>query len=65
MVDPDRFPSAGGLAVIEQDEGLRVIAITFDRQGQTLGFSLNPDIEVALDAVDPARVASVLSAIFE
>lgn len=65
VVDPDRFPSAGGLAVIEQDEGLRVIAITFDRQGQTLGFSLNPDIEVALDAVDPGRVASVLSAIFE
>ncbi|XJJ66202.1 XRE family transcriptional regulator [Novosphingobium sp. BL-8A] len=65
VVDPDRFPSAGGLAVIEQDQGLRVIAITFDRQGHTLGFSLNPDYEVALDAIDPACIATVLSAIFE
>ncbi|WP_243652611.1 XRE family transcriptional regulator [Novosphingobium sp. PhB165] len=65
VVDPDRFPSAGGLAVIEQDTGLRVIAITFDRQGHTLGFSLNPDFEVALDAFDPARIATVLSAMFE
>lgn len=65
VVDPDRFPSAGGLAVIEQDEGLRVIAITFDRQGHTLGFSLNPEFEVALDDIDPARIATVLSAVFE
>ncbi len=65
VVDPDRFPSAGGLAVIEQDQGLRVIAITFDRQGHTLGFSLNPDYEVALDGIDPACIATVLSAVFE
>lgn len=65
VVDPDRYPSAGGLAVVEQDEGLRVIAITFDRQGHTLGFSLNPDFEVAIDTIDPARIATVLSAVFE
>lgn len=65
VVDPDRFPSAGGLAVIEQGEDLRVIAITFDRQGRTLGFSLNPDIEVTIDTIDPASIASVLSAVFE
>lgn len=65
VVDPDRFPSAGGLAVIEQDEGLRVIAITFDRQGHTLGFTLNPEFEIAIDDIDPARVATVLSAVFE
>ncbi|WP_395328329.1 XRE family transcriptional regulator [Novosphingobium sp. BL-8H] len=65
VVDPDRYPSAGGLAVVELDEGLRVIAITFDRQGHTLGFSLNPDFEVAIDTIDPARIATVLSAVFE
>lgn len=65
VVDPDRYPAAGGLAVIEGDGGLRVVSVTADRHGHMLGYSENPDVEIALDALDPATVAAVLSAVFE
>lgn len=65
VVDPDRFPSVGGLAVIREDEGLRVLSVTADRHGRMLGYSAMPDLEVALDDLDPADVAAVLAAIFE
>jgi hypothetical protein len=65
VVDPDRFPSAGGLAVIREEDGLRLLSITFDRQGRMLGYSEHPDREIAIDDVDPDHVATVLSAQFE
>lgn len=65
VVDPDRFPSAGGLAVIREKQGLRLLSITFDRQGRMLGYSEHPDREIAIDDVDPENVATVLSAQFE
>lgn len=65
VVDPDRFPSAGGLAVIREKEGLRLLSITFDRQGRMLGYSEHPDREIAIDDVGPENVATVLSAQFE
>ncbi|NWK98939.1 hypothetical protein DM806_25395 [Sphingobium lactosutens] len=65
VVDPDRFPSAGGLAVIREEEGLRLLSITFDRQGRMLGYSEHPDREIAIDDIAPEHVATVLSAQFE
>lgn len=65
VVDPDRFPSAGGLAVIREPEGLRLLSVTFDRQGRMLGYSEHPDREIAIDDVAPEDVATVLSAQFE
>ncbi|HUD91829.1 helix-turn-helix transcriptional regulator [Sphingobium sp.] len=65
VVDPDRFPSAGGLAVIREDDGLRLLSVTFDRQGRMLGYSEHPDREIAIDDVAPEQVAMVLSAQFE
>lgn len=65
VVDPDRFPSAGGLAVIREQEGLRLLSVTFDRQGRMLGYSEHPDREIAIDDVAPEDVATVLSAQFE
>jgi transcriptional regulator with XRE-family HTH domain len=65
VVDPDRYPATGGLAVIREDGGLRVLSVTADRHGRMLGYSENPDLEVAIDALDPAAVAAVLSAVFE
>lgn len=65
VVDPDRFPSAGGLAVIREEEGLRLLSITFDRQGRMLGYSEHPDREIAIDDMDPENLATVLSAQFE
>jgi len=65
VVDPDRFPSAGGLAVIQEKQGLRLLSVTFDRQGRMLGYSEHPDREIAIDDIDPEHVAAVLSAQFE
>ncbi|MGF7155029.1 helix-turn-helix domain-containing protein [Novosphingobium gossypii] len=65
VVDPDRYPATGGLAVIRDDQGLRVLSVTADRHGRMLGYSESPDLEIALDTLDPADVAAVLSAVFE
>jgi len=63
IADPGRFPSAGGLAVVEEDEGLRLLAITFDRHGRMMGYSESPSREVAIDGYDPARIAMVIAAV--
>lgn len=66
VVDPDRFPAAGGIAVLRETAGLlRLLIITADRQGRMIGYSLNPDREVPLDAIDPAHMATVISAVLE
>lgn len=64
VVDPERFPVGGGLAVLQEAEGLRILSITFDRHGKMFGYSENPDREIAMDDIDPANVATVLSALF-
>lgn len=63
IVDPGRFPSSGGIAVLEEAEGLRLLAITFDRHGRMMGYSESPNHEVAVDTLDPARIAMVISAV--
>jgi transcriptional regulator with XRE-family HTH domain len=65
VVDPDRYPATGGLAVVREEGGLRVLSVTADRHGRMLGYSENPDLEVAIDTLAPADVAAVLSAVFE
>jgi hypothetical protein len=65
VVDPDRYPSTGGLAVIREAEALRVVSVAADRHGAMMGYSESPDFAVALDTLDPSTVAAVLSAVFE
>lgn len=65
IVDPDRYPAIGGLAVVREGEALRVLSVTADRHGRMLGYSANPDLEVVIDTLDPATVAAVLAAVFE
>lgn len=64
LVDPDRFPASGGLAVIEEDQGFRLLMVTTDRHGGMVGYSENPPREVAVDDIHPSKVAAVISAIF-
>lgn len=59
IVDPDRFPFHGGLAVLTEPEGVRVLVVTTDRDGHLLGHSLNPEKALVLDAVAPADLAMV------
>jgi transcriptional regulator with XRE-family HTH domain len=64
IVDPDRFPSNGGLAVLRDgalDGGnaLRVITITSDKDGRMMGHSLNPEKQIPLDTVPASDLAMV------
>ncbi len=63
VADPDVYPSAG-LAVLRQDDGYRVLAVTSDRSGAPVGFSLYPELEVRLDGRDPGDLAAVIAALF-
>lgn len=65
IVDPDRFPASGSLAVVRETDGLRVLSVTTDRQGRMIGFSEHPAREIALDELDPKDVATVIAAQFE
>lgn len=65
IVDPGRFPSAGGLAVVREQGGLRLVSITFSREGRMIGYSAHPDREIAIDEHDPADIATVIAAIYE
>jgi hypothetical protein len=64
VADPDRRPTAGGIAAIRSQEGFRLVTVTFDRLGATKGYSVSPDLELDLDDLDPADVASVIAAFF-
>lgn len=63
IVDPDRFPSSGGLAVVREPGGLRLLIVTFDRQGRMIGYSINPEREIVLDTLDPVDVGSVIGVV--
>lgn len=64
VVDPDILPSAGGLAVLREGEALRVVTLMTDRQGALLGYSVNPDREIEIDALGPQNVYAVLAVYF-
>ncbi|MEG8031328.1 helix-turn-helix transcriptional regulator [Sphingomonas aurantiaca] len=64
VVDPDRPPVVGGLAAIRVDDGYRLLTVACDRSGATMGYSVTPDIAVALDDLDPAQVHAIIAAIF-
>lgn len=64
VADPDVWPFAGGLAVLREGDGYRLLSVVFDRNGAMRGISLNPDLDIALDERDPADLATVLSVVF-
>lgn len=65
IVDPDRFPSAGSLAAVNEGDGVRLLTIAFSRSGEMKGFSEHPELEISLDAIDPLNIATVIAAIYE
>lgn len=64
IVDPDRFPQAGGLALIRDGDGYRILAVAVGRDGRMLGYSSAPEHEIAIDTLVPSDVAAVVSAVF-
>jgi len=59
IVDPDRSPLQGGIAVLRVENGLRVLTVTTNRDGQLYGHSSNPEKELLLDAIAPSELAMV------
>lgn len=64
IVDPDHVPVQGGIAVLKEEAGLRVLALSTDVEGRLIGHSSNPEKEIVLDAVSPADLASVTAVLF-
>lgn len=64
IVDPDRFPSPGGLAALREDGGWRLLSVGSDRDGRMMGYSSNPEMEIALDDCAPDRLAALVGAVF-
>lgn len=64
IVDPDRAVKPGGLAIVTEAEGLRVVSINLNQQGVTVGYSLVPPLELAIDDYDPGCIHAVIGAIF-
>lgn len=64
VVDPARYPVAGGLAALREGTAWRLLSVTIDRAGVMTGYSVNPELERTLDGRDPADVAAVVAAIF-
>lgn len=59
IVDPDRTPLNGGLAILREKEGLRVLSVTTDREGRLHGHSSNPEKDISLDNVTPSDLQLV------
>lgn len=64
IVDPDRYPVHGGLAVLDEGAGLRVLTVTTDYEGHLHGHSSNPKKDIPLDAVEPSALAAVTAVLF-
>lgn len=59
IVDPDRTPVQGGLAVLRVEGGVRALIVATDREGRLHGYSSNPEKDIPLDAVAPEDLALV------
>lgn len=64
IVDPDRYPQAGGLALVRDGVGYRIVAIALDRTGAMIGYADFPPFEVPVDTLAPAEIAAVVAAIY-
>lgn len=64
IVDPDRHPGAGGLALVRDGDRHRLMAVIAERTGALIGHSLYPEHETALDGLAPDDVGAVVAAFF-
>ncbi len=64
IVDPDRYPQAGGLALVRDGAGYRIVAIALDRTGAMIAYADFPPYEMPVDTFGPTDVAAVIAAVF-
>lgn len=64
IADPDRAATVGSLAAIHCDDAYRIVSVTLDRSGATMGYSIVPDIAINIDDLDPADIAGIIAAVY-
>jgi len=64
IVDPDRHPQAGGLALVRDGEAHRVVAVLLDRNGALIGHANHPEFEITIDSLPSDHIAAVIAAHF-
>ena len=64
IVDPDRYPQAGGLALVRDGAGYRIVAIALDRTGAMIGYADFPPFEVPIDSLAQTEIAAVIAAVY-
>lgn len=64
IVDPDRFPQPGGLALVKEPDGYRIFAVAIGKDGRMTGYSTCPAKEALLDDFATGSVAAIVAAIF-
>ena len=62
IVDPDRYPQAGGIALVKSGEGHRLMAVSLDPRGAMTAHGLGPADSVALDTLALADAVAVIAA---
>ena len=64
FADPEVHPVAGGLAVVRENEGFRVLAVTADQHGQLSGHSIEPAYALSLKDIPAESISAVVAARF-
>lgn len=64
IVDPAKRPVPGSVAVVREGENYRLLIVSIDKTGALVGYSTNPDREVALDDLAADKVAGITGAIY-
>ncbi len=64
IADPDRPPTLGSLAAIRCGDAYRIVSVTLDRSGATMGYSIVPDIAINIDDLAPGDIAGIIAAAY-
>ena len=64
MCRPSLGAAIPGNAVLTEENGLRVITVTIDREGNMHGHSAVPEMQISLDAMPRDRLAAVTAILF-
>lgn len=65
IVDPDRYPIVGSLAVLQEAEGYRILMVATDKDGALHGYSERPALDILLDDIPIGHLSAVVGAIFD
>lgn len=65
IVDPDRYPIVGSLAVLQEAGGYRILMVATDKDGALHGYSERPAMDILLDDIPIGHLSAVVSAVFD